>query len=132
MPVPKKEGREPTRRSHRPRLEPTTFGKQSRRLPLTSLEQLFSVLDSKAKNRPAHQKRDTTRDYACRATVRFTVTIPGTADIPPTAAPTAPHTMANAPSSPAWVAALAAASAASLLFWIACSLACSSLFFASC
>jgi hypothetical protein len=37
------------------------LGKAVSPAPLTSLEQLSLVLDSKAKNRPAHKKADTTR-----------------------------------------------------------------------
>jgi hypothetical protein len=49
-----------TRCSHRARLEPTTFGRWSRRLPLPSLEQLSLILNTKANNRPARRKPDTT------------------------------------------------------------------------
>ena len=43
------------------RLEPTAFERRSRRLQLTALEQLSKVLESKARNRPAHKKADTTQ-----------------------------------------------------------------------
>ncbi len=42
------------------RLEPTAFGKRSRRSELTACEQLSLLLDNKAENRPAHKKADTT------------------------------------------------------------------------
>ena len=46
--------------SHLARLEPTAFERRSRRLQLTALEQLSKMLESKARNRPAHKKADTT------------------------------------------------------------------------
>jgi hypothetical protein len=41
------------------------FGKWPRRLQLTSLEQLSLVLESKARNRPAHKETDTTVENIC-------------------------------------------------------------------
>src|ERR1700756_829202 len=54
------------------RLEPTAFERRSRRLQLTALEQLSKVLESKARNRPAHKKADTTASGpACLEKIPF-------------------------------------------------------------